>query len=270
MSPSEEEQCLSMSGVQTKLHLHQAASHPKTIGTMIPPINRSNKHKPERVMYLANSCYLFVTLAVFIFFTALLIFLRPSPPTPTPPEKDKHKHIPQTITCGATRAEAIANGCRLDVMGNAWLPVPCFNSTAASAAFDRTTFLSKVLGKGIFDWYIDSNHTQSVSLEKLSELDSLRAHTWQVYHVAHCLYGWQTMVRAVARVLSGERDVYIHSRLLDEDHVQHCARIIAGNGGEEGILRSPVYAAVEVRFGLGTCINLSGERSSSPESPIVQ
>lgn len=219
------------------------------------------KHKPERATYLANGCCLYVTLAIFTFCTALLILLRSTGhftlnvPQMQPPEK----HKPQTITCGASRVEAIANGCRLDVMGDAWLPAPCFNSTAASAAVDRTTFLSKLLGKGIFDWYIDSNHTQSVSLERLSELDSLRAYTWQAYHVAHCIYSWQTTVRAVNRVLSGERDVYIPSRLLSEAHVQHCARIIAGNGGEEGILRGPVYAAVEVRFGLGTCINLSGE-----------
>lgn len=61
------------------------------------------------------------------------------------------------------------------------------------------------------------------------------------------------------RVLSGESDVYIHSKLLNDYHVNHCAMVIAGNGGQDGIFRGPDTAAVEVRFGLGECILLSGD-----------
>ncbi|KAK4240929.1 hypothetical protein C8A03DRAFT_30896 [Achaetomium macrosporum] len=158
------------------------------------------------------------------------------------------------LNCGLSRAEALAKGCRLDVMADAWLPSPCFNETAAAMAFSRQTILSNLTGAGIFDWYADANHTAPVSLEDLAALDSLRAFTWQVYHLAHCIYSWQTMVRALNRVMRGEKGVYVHSKLLDEDHVHHCAMVLAANGGEDGILRG---TAVEVRFGLGECVDLA-------------
>lgn len=67
------------------------------------------------------------------------------------------------------------------------------------------------------------------------------------------MYSWTTTVRAMNRVREGERDVWIDQRLLSEEHVHHCAMVLAGNGGEEGVLRG---TQVEVRFTLGTCVRL--------------
>jgi hypothetical protein len=160
---------------------------------------------------------------------------------------------PSTLTCGSTRLEALAKNCTLDIMADAWLPPACYNSTSASLSLDPSTILSNLTGAGIFDWYRDENHTLPLPLAQISAIDELRAYTWQVYHLAHCMYSWTTTVRAMNRVREGERDVWIDQRLLSEEHVHHCAMVLAGNGGEEGVLRG---TQVEVRFTLGTCVRL--------------
>ncbi|KAF8846526.1 hypothetical protein BDZ45DRAFT_812258 [Acephala macrosclerotiorum] len=142
---------------------------------------------------------------------------------------------PSTLTCGSTRLEALAKNCTLDIMADAWLPPACYNSTSASLSLDPSTILSNLTGAGIFDWYRDENHTLPPPLAQISAIDELRAYTWQVYHLAHCMYSWTTTVRAMNRVREGERDVWIDQRLLSEEHVHHCAMVLAGNGGEEGV-----------------------------------
>lgn len=66
------------------------------------------------------------------------------------------------------------------------------------------------------------------------------------------MYSWTTTVRAMNRVREGERDVWIDQRLLSEEHVHHCAMVLAGNGGEEGVLRG---TQVEVRFTNSLIVN---------------
>jgi hypothetical protein len=172
-----------------------------------------------------------------------------------PPKTPETKAQTQSVDCGTTRAEALTKGCRLDVMADTWLPAPCFNETTAAAAFSHSDVLANFSGAGLFDWYLDENHTQPVTIDGLAGVDALRAYTWQVYHVAHCIYSWQTLVGALNRVIRGETGVYIHSKLLEEGHAHHCAMVLAANGGEEGFLRG---TAVEVRFGLGECVDLAG------------
>jgi ribosomal protein L18E len=67
--------------------------------------------------------------------------------------------------------------------------------------------------------------------------------------VAHCIYDWQASIRAMNRVVRGESPVYVHSRVLDEDHIAHCGIVIADRRRRTG-------AKAEVHFGLGECVRL--------------
>lgn len=143
------------------------------------------KLMPERVSLSSNGRYLYTTLTIFTFLAVFSIYFILSQPLRlgTPEIQVSKSRKPQTITCGASRIEAIANNCRLDVMGDAWLPPQCFNETAALAAFDNTTALSYLTGARIFDWYLDANHTRPISWRDIQALDSLRAYTVGLYRV---------------------------------------------------------------------------------------
>ncbi|KAI0151870.1 hypothetical protein GGR57DRAFT_503797 [Xylariaceae sp. FL1272] len=157
------------------------------------------------------------------------------------------------LHCGTSRKEAIANGCTLDVMGAAWMPAACYDAGEAQEALDPTTLLINLTGPSIFDWYRDPRREYPLTLDDLPTLESLKAYTWQVYHVAHCIYSYKRTIKAMNRVFRGEKDVYIHSKLLTEEHADHCAMILAASGGEEGRLRG---SPVELRIGLGKCSKL--------------
>lgn len=88
-----------------------------------------------------------------------------SPSSYLPPEPNDLRHhsqpnqqphpFPQDpnspiLNCGSTRAETLANGCTLDIMGDAWLPSACYNSSAAASAFS-STMLANLTGSGIHD-----------------------------------------------------------------------------------------------------------------------
>ena len=134
-------------------------------------------------------------------------------------------------------------------MADAWLPEACYHADAAEKALSPDTALAHLGGAGPFDWYLDDNHTKPIPQESLKLLDSLLGYTWQPYHAAHCIYEWMTITRAMNRVRSGESPVYVHSKLLEENHINHCAMIIAGQKVLEG-------TRVEVHFGLGECVRL--------------
>ncbi|KAK8084272.1 hypothetical protein PG997_005543 [Apiospora hydei] len=157
--------------------------------------------------------------------------------------------------CGQTYAHAVARNCTLDIMSGAWIPAPCYNATAAREALSPSTAVANLTGTGFLHWFREWEHTHPVPLDELWTLDSLRAYTWQSYHVVHCLYSWEVLTRAVARVRAGEKDVYIHSKLLSESHTHHCAMVIAANAAETDLYRG---TKVELQIGLGECARMDG------------
>ena len=153
------------------------------------------------------------------------------------------------LDCGSTRAEAIARGCTLDIMADAWLPQACYHADVAEEALSPDTHLAHLGGAGPNEWYLDNNFTRPIPQESLKNLDGLVGYTWETYHLAHCIYDWQASVRAVNRVLRGESHVYVHAKVLEEEHVSHCATVIADHKRRDGVKNI-------VTFGLGECIRL--------------
>lgn len=153
------------------------------------------------------------------------------------------------LSCGSTRTEAVSMGCVMDIMSVAWLPPACYNSQLSQRALAPDTILATLGGAGPNDWFLDDEHTQRISAQSLKDLDSLVAYTAQSYHLAHCIYSWQTIANLMNRVMQGETPVYVYSKLLDEEHIHHCSMVIAANHK----LR---HTNVSVTFSLGTCTRL--------------
>ncbi|KAI8949552.1 hypothetical protein F4801DRAFT_580379 [Xylaria longipes] len=228
------------------------------------PTAAFEKHHPRMSQilprYAQKRCFLlFLVVAAFLSAAVSLSLYLPTPSwldlhfSTAPLISTTHADHALVLNCGTSREEAIANGCTLDIMGGAWIPAACYDAEEAREALDPTTMLISLTGPSIFDWYSDPRREHPVTLEELSALGNLRAYTWQVYHVAHCIYSWRKTTRALNRVRGGERDVYVHSKLLTDNHTYHCAMVLAASGGEEGSLRG---SPVELQIGLGECARL--------------
>ncbi|QSS60188.1 hypothetical protein I7I51_04985 [Histoplasma capsulatum] len=137
------------------------------------------------------------------------------------------------MDCGKTRAEAVARGCVLDIMGAAWLPQLCYDKELAEESVSPDTELAKVGGSGISQWWRNYNRTVEISQDRLQYLDDLVGYTWEEFHVAHCLYDWRALVKAAKRIRKGERNVEV---IANQDHR-------AG-------------ATAKVDFALGKCVRL--------------
>ncbi|KAK8044805.1 hypothetical protein PG993_004829 [Apiospora rasikravindrae] len=164
----------------------------------------------------AESRYLLLLLVLMAFSAvavSLSLYLGTSPAQrqlTTPPQfHGSPAPRPQTdeiaFDCGATYADAVARNCTLDIMSGAWIPAPCYNATAAQEALSPSTAVANLTGTGFLHWFREWEHTNPVPLDELWTLADLRAYTWQSYHVVHCLYSWEVLTRAVARMREGRR-----------------------------------------------------------------
>ena len=110
--------------------------------------------------------------------------------------------------CGASRAEARANGCTFDIMRYAWVPAECYDLEAAEDA----------LAKYSWSWYLDRNGTVPVETSELVHHDI--AYTQWGYHTHHCKYLF---------TLAGRADKF-GKRATDDlssfSHAVHCGMVL--------------------------------------------
>ncbi|KAA8651035.1 uncharacterized protein ATNIH1004_003728 [Aspergillus tanneri] len=123
--------------------------------------------------------------------------------------------------CGQAAHEARAAGCKFDVLRAAWLPRECsddeLHAVAISDApwqFYRNTS-AFVYRQG--HWWPTGD--EMVPISGYEELSEQRHIAWasRRYHIAHCMYTWKMMARAVE---SGRR---MDSTLRAFHHISHCA-----------------------------------------------
>jgi hypothetical protein len=116
----------------------------------------------------------------------------------------------QTITpipFGKSPAEAIARGSHFDIIATAWLPLKCIDYELASEF------------SALRPWHFfhDQNGTQSLSNDP-DTLGSQSGLIWTTnrWHIAHCLYMWKKLNRAL---LYGWQ---IDGEAIKEAHTSHC------------------------------------------------
>lgn len=137
-------------------------------------------------------------------------------------------------------------------VANAWLPQLCYDAEAANAALSPASKLAQIGGAGTWPWFADQNFTIPKTYMELTEPrdgEVVGGWTWETYHAAHCLYDWSAGVKAMNRVLSGERNVYVHSAVVNAPHIDHCNFVLADQ-------KNRVRAKTHVKFGYGKCVRL--------------
>jgi len=112
----------------------------------------------------------------------------------------------EILNCGYNAEEARAKGCVFDVMMQLWTPAPCFDEVLSN----------RFLEIGNWTWYADSSASHVFTLEEMRKGEHDAVYVAQSYHITHCVYAWEKLVRAMRN-----QDPLI-TELISYDHVIHC------------------------------------------------
>lgn len=108
--------------------------------------------------------------------------------------------------CGYTADEARAKGCVFDVMMQLWTPKDCYDGLLSD----------RFLEVGNWTWYADPGAEKVFTLEEMRKGEHDAVYVAQSYHITHCIYAWEKLVRAMRN-----QDPLI-MELISYDHVIHC------------------------------------------------
>jgi len=108
--------------------------------------------------------------------------------------------------CGYTPQEARDRGCVFDVMMQLWTPAACFDEVLSN----------RFLEVGNWTWYADPGAEHVFTLEEMRKGEHDAVYVAQDYHITHCIYAWERLVRAMRT-----RSPLI-TELISYDHVIHC------------------------------------------------
>jgi len=108
--------------------------------------------------------------------------------------------------CGYSPQEARDRGCIFDVMMQLWTPAACFDEVLSN----------RFLNVGNWTWYADPSASKIFTLEEMRKGEHDAVYVAQDYHVTHCIYAWEKLVRAM------RNQNPLIMELISYDHVIHC------------------------------------------------
>ncbi|EHY53769.1 hypothetical protein HRR83_003983 [Exophiala dermatitidis] len=108
--------------------------------------------------------------------------------------------------CGYSPKEAREKGCVFDVMMQLWTPAACFDEVLSN----------RFLEVGNWTWYADPSATKAYTLEEMRLGEHDAVYVAQDYHITHCIYAWEMLVRAM------RNQSPLITELISYDHVIHC------------------------------------------------
>ncbi|KAM7220095.1 hypothetical protein V8F06_004423 [Rhypophila decipiens] len=130
-------------------------------------------------------------------------------------------HHFEPLPCGTSPEEALALGCHFDIIATAWLPPRCIDKDLV-AEFEATYPWRYFRNPDGTDPYPDDGH---------DALGSQNTTIWTTkrWHVAHCLYMWRKLNRALVRgrMTDGET--------ITQWHTDHCTNLILQMGDPDAI-----------------------------------
>jgi hypothetical protein len=108
--------------------------------------------------------------------------------------------------CGYSPQQARERGCVFDVMMQLWTPKDCFDSSLSE----------RFLEVGNWTWYADPGAEHVFTLEEMRKGEHDAVYVAQDYHITHCIYAWERLVRAM------RTRAPVITELISYDHVIHC------------------------------------------------
>ncbi|RMZ76244.1 hypothetical protein DV738_g5047, partial [Chaetothyriales sp. CBS 135597] len=108
--------------------------------------------------------------------------------------------------CGTNWEEATALGCVYDVMMQLWMPPACYDEVLTE----------RYLRDGNWTWWADENAERVMSDEEMRAGKHLVAFMIQDYHMQHCVFAMEKLVRAM------RNQAPMIPELVSYDHIVHC------------------------------------------------
>ncbi|RMZ87898.1 hypothetical protein DV736_g4874, partial [Chaetothyriales sp. CBS 134916] len=108
--------------------------------------------------------------------------------------------------CGSNWEEATALGCVYDVMMQLWTPPACYDEALTE----------RYLRDGNWTWWADEDAARVMSDEEMREGKHLVAYMIQDYHMQHCVFAMEKLVRALRNQWT------MIPELVSYDHIVHC------------------------------------------------
>lgn len=171
------------------------------------------------------------------------------------------QHNGQWINCGTTVDDAIARGCKLDIMGNNWVPPLCHDAAFADAAIVGNDSFASRFGTQKFEWFKQPLQEERIDdleeylITKARQGEEVTAYTTENWHIAHCMYWFAVGVNAMERLTAGERDVWVPRVVRKPPHARHCSQITGHLFVEESLKENVITP--KVFFGYATCVLLA-------------
>ncbi|KAI0112530.1 hypothetical protein GGR51DRAFT_547068 [Nemania sp. FL0031] len=124
------------------------------------------------------------------------------------------------LPCGKTPTEALERGCQFDLIATAWLPPRCID-------FE---LVNEFLAEYRWEFFADNNGTERLP-EDANTLGSYTGTIWTVnrWHVAHCLYMWKKLNRALIHGWQTDAETF------QQRHTDHCTNTILKFRNPDGI-----------------------------------
>lgn len=206
-------------------------------GDSVPPNTRQCRKQlsSRRLWSLAASCVLLIFAVSQVYILAKVSVMSRTAQqgsehqaTANTPPVHGETHDLDFCDCGSSVEEALAKDCVFDTLAAAWLPPYCRDADL-TAAFEHVG----PNANGSWPYFADEAGTVPLGIAALALLGESPGGTfWALreWHIAHCLYYWQKLVR------EKETGVVMERRFNSIHHVEHCTRLIMNKVPEGRIL----------------------------------
>jgi len=153
----------------------------------------------------------------------------------------------QISSCGGSAEEARALGCIFDVMMQLWMPVECYDQALSE----------RFLAEGNWTWWADSSASRAMSDEEIRRGEHDAVYVAQDYHVTHCIYAWEMLVRTM------RNQQPMIQELISYDHVIHCRHNTLQRPDDGGYVRG-----VRAPTGFTRCASYEVWKNDLPPNQI--
>ena len=109
--------------------------------------------------------------------------------------------------CGNSTAEAMAMGCKYDILTGGWLPTKCMDYES----------IEEYQSDGSWFGFADEARTKRLTIEEMSQLDFY--YTSERDHIQHCANLWRKQFRAWT---DGRKN--IDTIIANKEHTFHCSQ----------------------------------------------
>ena len=158
-----------------------------------------------------NTKRLVISIIIVVTIGALTFATLVSPAKPSSNVSNNH--------CGSTADEAIALGCKFDVINYSWQPPECFDEDI------HNRYWRKSQEEGQLKLYADSNFTMELPQDLELLMRTPKVWSEHRFHIVHCMYTWELMHHAltlnkpvVEFVSLFNHTMHCTDTALEEDH----------------------------------------------------